>query len=85
MSVAAQDLALGRLERRQIVLYHRPNDIHVYAKVVMDENGAHANDLMPWNLAMCIAKRFGDRTRCLADHLQMMHYLGLDELILLKR
>ncbi len=40
----------------QVVFDHRPNNLAIDAKILVDENVAHADDLFPRNLRVSVAQ-----------------------------
>lgn len=70
---------------RQIILYHRPNDIRIDAEIVMDKYISHADDLLPFDL---IGIRRGFRRQGpdrLANDLQMVQNPRLDQFVFVER
>ena len=58
-------------QRRQLVLHDVPDDVHVDAEVIMDENVPQAGYLLPLDLGMAAFRLSGQFLCCLAYYLQV--------------
>ena len=72
------------LKGRQIPLHHSPDFPQVNAKIVVDQDVAHFDDLWLGYVLVGFPKGGGELAGCFADDLDVMDHPGMDEFVFFK-